>query len=220
MKNHNSIMHENYEEFISLTLRTWNSKRPSRMLARNWRHHLSAVVVTLFVVERPSTRQDDEEATSQPGVTVAGGPGVPLGMGGDPEPYTERLVNLHLSRADTYVSNAVSLPCPTCSYRGPRCKLLRLQEWTQPSFFVPSFHRVYGVGGPHKTTTLITVLLAASAATAAVVYREVVDGKKAKFMRNSSMHTSVGDRGPRKECAQRILSALSTRASPNQSCQF
>ena len=38
MKNLNSIMHENYKEFISLTLRTRNSKRPSRMLARNWKH--------------------------------------------------------------------------------------------------------------------------------------------------------------------------------------
>ena len=37
MKNLNSIMQENYEEFISLTLRTWNAKRPSRMLARNWK---------------------------------------------------------------------------------------------------------------------------------------------------------------------------------------
>ena len=38
LKNLNSIMHENYEEFISLTLRTRNSRRPSRMLARNWKH--------------------------------------------------------------------------------------------------------------------------------------------------------------------------------------
>ena len=38
MKNQNSIMPENYEEFISLTLRTRNLRRPSRMLARNWKH--------------------------------------------------------------------------------------------------------------------------------------------------------------------------------------
>ena len=31
-------MHENCEEFISSTLRTRNSRRPSRMLARNWKH--------------------------------------------------------------------------------------------------------------------------------------------------------------------------------------
>ena len=31
-------MPENYEEFISLTLRTWSSKKPLRMLARNWKH--------------------------------------------------------------------------------------------------------------------------------------------------------------------------------------
>ena len=37
MKNQNSMMPENYEEFFSLTLRTRNSKRPLRMLARNWK---------------------------------------------------------------------------------------------------------------------------------------------------------------------------------------
>ena len=37
MKNTNSIMPEDYEEFISLTLRTKNSKKPLRMLARNWK---------------------------------------------------------------------------------------------------------------------------------------------------------------------------------------
>ena len=31
-------MHENYEEFISLTLRTRNLRKPSRMLARIWKH--------------------------------------------------------------------------------------------------------------------------------------------------------------------------------------
>ena len=38
MKNLNSITLENCEEFISLTLKTRNSRRPSRMLARNWKH--------------------------------------------------------------------------------------------------------------------------------------------------------------------------------------
>ena len=37
MKNRNSILPEDYEEFISLTLRTRNSKKPLRMLARNWK---------------------------------------------------------------------------------------------------------------------------------------------------------------------------------------
>ena len=37
LKNRNSIMPEDYEKFISLTLRTRNSKKPSRMLARNWK---------------------------------------------------------------------------------------------------------------------------------------------------------------------------------------
>ena len=32
------IMTQKYEEFISLTLRTRNSRRPSRILARNWKH--------------------------------------------------------------------------------------------------------------------------------------------------------------------------------------
>ena len=50
---------------------------------------------------------------------------------------------------------------------------------------MPSFHRDYGVGGHHKTTTLLTVLLVASAATAEVVYREVVDGKKVKLTRSA-----------------------------------
>ena len=39
MKNQNSIMPDNNEEFVSLTLRTRNSKKPSRMLARNWSRH-------------------------------------------------------------------------------------------------------------------------------------------------------------------------------------
>ena len=37
------IMLENYEEFISLTLRTRNLRRPSRMLARNWKPLAPAV---------------------------------------------------------------------------------------------------------------------------------------------------------------------------------
>ena len=37
VKSPNSIIPENCEEFISLTLRTRNSKKPSRMLARNWK---------------------------------------------------------------------------------------------------------------------------------------------------------------------------------------
>ena len=33
-------MPENYEEFISLTLSTRNSRKTSRMLARNWKHQM------------------------------------------------------------------------------------------------------------------------------------------------------------------------------------
>ena len=40
MKSFTSITHENYEESISSTLRTRNLRRPSRMLARNWKHQL------------------------------------------------------------------------------------------------------------------------------------------------------------------------------------
>ena len=96
------------------------------------------------------------------------------------------------------------------------------------------FHRGYGVGGHHKTTALITVLLATSAATAIPTHSTFTSGrksgrlfiekslmeKKAKLMRNCSVRTSVGDRGVRKECAQRIPSALSTQASPIQRRQF
>ena len=38
LKNQSSIMLEDYEEFISLTLRTRNSKKPLGMLERNWKH--------------------------------------------------------------------------------------------------------------------------------------------------------------------------------------
>ena len=38
MENRNSIMQEDYEEFISLTLRTRSSKKPLGMLERNWKH--------------------------------------------------------------------------------------------------------------------------------------------------------------------------------------
>ena len=38
MKNLNSITLENFEEFISLTLRTRKSKKPFGKLERNWKH--------------------------------------------------------------------------------------------------------------------------------------------------------------------------------------
>ena len=41
MKNWNSKMPEDNEKFISLTLRTRNSKKSLRMLARNWKHQWS-----------------------------------------------------------------------------------------------------------------------------------------------------------------------------------
>ena len=128
-------------------------------------------IVVLQLRDRP-----DEGATPMASPLVAGGgglvashiptlvrdmagearsqPGVRLGMGGDPKPCAA--VNLHPSG----LSSGRRIIESVCTILGPRCKLLRLQEWTQP------FHRVYGVGDHHKTTALITVLLAALAATA------------------------------------------------------
>ena len=40
MKSFTSTTHENCQGSISSTLRTRNSKKPSRMLARNWKHQL------------------------------------------------------------------------------------------------------------------------------------------------------------------------------------
>ena len=37
-KNHSSIMLDNYEEFILLTLRTWSSRKSSKMQGENWKH--------------------------------------------------------------------------------------------------------------------------------------------------------------------------------------
>ena len=54
----------------------------------------------------------------------------------------------------------------------------------------------------------------------AFVYREVVDGKNTILNAQLFEYTSVGDRGLRKECAQRVLSALCTEASPNQRRQL
>ena len=88
----------------------------------------------------------DGEAKSWPRVTVAGGPG-PIG-------YGRGLPNRAHGR------RIIESDCTTLVITGPRCKLLRLQEWTQP------FQRLYGVGSHHRTTMLFTVLLAASAATA------------------------------------------------------
>ena len=71
------------------------------------------------------------------------------------------------SRADTYVSNAVSLSCPAC--RSGHSPLHRAE--------LSPFLRGWGSPQNHH----ITVLLSMSAATAVVVYREVVDGEIAKI---------------------------------------
>ena len=64
MKNQNSIMPENYEEFISLTLRTRNSKKPSRMLARNWKRQWLLLCLArqarIVSMERPVAKPINE----------------------------------------------------------------------------------------------------------------------------------------------------------------
>ena len=82
---------------------------------------------------------------------------------------------------------------PTRTCRTP-CRCRALRALMEAAMYAPApagvdtaplhrayLSRVYDVGGPHKTATLITVVPAASAATAAVVYREVVDGKRKLF---------------------------------------
>ena len=76
---------------------------------------------------------------------------------------------------------------------------------TAPRFIVHILHRVYGVGGHHETATLITVVLAASAA---VVCREVVDGENAKFMHNCSTLSFVRNRERNVLSGSRVHSAL------------
>ena len=39
IENQSSIMQEDHDESISLTLKTRNSKKPSRMLEENWKHN-------------------------------------------------------------------------------------------------------------------------------------------------------------------------------------
>ena len=49
MKSSISIMHENYEGSSSWTLRTRNSRRPSRMLVRNWKHRWLPLCLAKFL---------------------------------------------------------------------------------------------------------------------------------------------------------------------------
>ena len=139
-------------------------------------------------------------------------------LGGDPEPCTKRKMRSTCSRPRTRCRTPRTphhrdrLHDPGAAMDTPL-----LRSGPQPT------HCVHGVGGPHKTITLISVLLAASAATASVkeenwafVHREVVDGKNTILNAQLFEHTPVGDRGLRKECAQRVLSALCTEAFPNQ----
>ena len=63
---------------------------------------------------------------------------------GTPEPVqSDKCGQLHPSRADTYVTDAAMSPSS--------------EGRTQPPSSCLLFHRDCGVGGPHRTTTLITV---------------------------------------------------------------
>ena len=95
---------------------------------------------------------------------------------------------------------------------GPRWKLLLVQEWTQPTY------RGEGIGGLFQNHHMFTVLLAATAATAAPtcclftsgrkngrLFIVVVDGKKTQnWTRHCTVLISVGDRGLRKGFEQWI----------------
>ena len=70
MKNQNSTMPEDYEKLISLTLKTRNSKKPSRMLLTNLRF---ADDVMLFATSKEQIRKmmcDFKKATEKVGLRI------------------------------------------------------------------------------------------------------------------------------------------------------
>ena len=170
------------------------------------------------MVERPSTRQDSWRGSHEQAR------GHRCGWPQGSHWVWEGTPSLVQSDWSTYIC-----PGPTRTSRTP-CRCLALlalmggrdvsscacRSWHSTASSCLSFTMSTGLVVPTKPPHH----RAASAATVAVVYREVVDGKKAKFMRNFSMHTFVRDRGLRKDCAQRIPSALSTQASPILRRQF
>ena len=60
-------MQEDYEESISLTLRTWNSMKPSRMLARNWKTPMTLAMPckTCKNSQHGATRGESNETKSK-----------------------------------------------------------------------------------------------------------------------------------------------------------
>ena len=67
MKKLNSIMQENYEEFISLTLRTRKSKKSSRMLAKNWKRQW----LPLCLAKQARTVKASESTTLRMGESLS-----------------------------------------------------------------------------------------------------------------------------------------------------
>ena len=88
-------------------------------------------------------------------------PGSHQGMGGEPEPCTVRYsVNIHPSRgAVTYASSSVSPFFPTWTSLGGASMSAPLRRGEHSSALLCLLFTMYGVGGPHRTTTLITVSL-------------------------------------------------------------
>ena len=145
-------------------------------------------------------------------------PGVPLGMGGDPEPCTGRCdEHYYILRGHVRLGRRVIVF--NWVVLGPRWKLLLVQEWTQPT------HRGCGVGGLLKNHHIVhrvagCVCCDCHNQHAAVVYREVVDGKESKtecaiVLSSHPLEIDV--------CERNVLSGFRVpqhSASPNQRRQF
>ena len=133
---------------------------------------------------------------------------------GTTSPEQGDATNIITSLEDTYVSDAESPPCPSCSLGGLDVSSCGRRSGHSPASSCPLFTVSAGLVVTTKTTTLITVLLAASASTAAIVYREVVDGKKAKSLHiRWRSRTAKGMCSADPECTQHS-------SFPNQGCQF
>ena len=106
----------------------------------------------------PSTCQDSHLAGKRgasQGSPLRVAPGVPLGVGGDPEPCTERYGQHILLGLDTYVSDAVS--------SSPIARPGAAMESPAGAGMDSPFNVATELVVSLKTTTLFTVLLAASA---------------------------------------------------------
>ena len=128
-------------------------------------------LATLVVVEVPSTCQDShlvgKRGASQ-GSPLRVAPGVSSGSGWGPRALYKAMMRSTITSSKALVltdaasSSPIARPCLLGCRGVSSCAC-----WSGHSpFIVSTSYRGYGVGGPHKTTTLITVLLAASAATA------------------------------------------------------